>query len=49
MANLHERGLSYMERRGGPPSVFHLMVTLESHLVCLSQGDDVAKMPFQVR
>lgn len=45
MGNLHERGLLYMERRGGHPSVYHLMVTPESHPECFSQSDDEAKMP----
>ena len=43
MANLHERGLLHMERRGGNPSIYHLMVTPESHPECFTQSNDETK------
>ena len=43
MANLHERGLLHMERRGGNPAIYHLMVTPESHPECFTQINDEPK------
>ena len=43
MANLHERGLLHMERRGGNPAIYHLMVTPESHPECFTQSDGETK------
>ena len=43
MANLHERGLLHMERRGGHPSLYRLMVTPESHPECFTQSNDEPK------
>ena len=43
MANLYERGLLHMERRGGHPSIYHLIVTPESHPECFLQSDEEMK------